>query len=577
MAAETTDHSEKTKVRVPVMIQDPSTSRSTGEALIEHFEFTDDFFLDGPVSRRVAVLDFDPETGALHQGAQYVPPSGNGVTGHYEMAKVDGKYDIYAPSFIQTSVFATVQRTMQLFEERDTLGRPLTWAFPSHQLLVVPRAGRDSNAFYERDSHSLQFFSFPNDDGQNVHTSLSRDIVAHETGHAILDGIAPDLYNSVTPQSLALHEAIADLTAVLMAFRSRDLIRRVLSQTNGSILNSTAFSSIAEQFGGAHDPQARTRPLRNLLNERTLDPSDTSRDEHGERNLVARNEPHALSEVISGALYKVLCQLHESYKETEPNPAVALATAVRRFKRTVFRALDYLPPGEVSFADYGRAIIAADQAAHPDKDNTREWLSSEFVRRQMAPDLAALKVDTNIRYPPLETIDLQTLVESEWAAYAFANDERNREFLRIPPGVPFRIRPRLDVTKRFYAGEGAGAVDVRECIFKVSWDRREPSGLPWPYPPDRVITDGTTLAIDWNKRTVRARMPNDLEDEDAKAQLRDDRDRFLQRLDAEGVLQLGPPMIAPDGKDLRSVIRAQVSNDLMRVRGAARTLHIAEG
>ena len=96
---------------------------------------------------------------------------------------------------------------------------------------------------------------------------------------------------------------------------------------------------------------------------------------------MARNEPHDLSEVLSGALYAVMVKIHKTlldeYTQKTGRPRLevsgkALFVGRERFKRIIFRALDYLPPGEVSFADYGRAIIAADQASHPDDAQERE-------------------------------------------------------------------------------------------------------------------------------------------------------------------------------------------------------------
>jgi len=558
------------KVRVPMMIQDPITAKYKGMRQVEGFDIKhEDFFLDGPVTRRVAVLDFDADTGDLMRGARFKPPAPGRVLGTYEIADEN---DIYAPDFGQVSVFATVVKTMYMFEEEDALGRRLAWAFDGPQLLIIPRAGQWDNAYYERDSHSLQLFYFtnPHNPGEMIYTSLSRDIVAHETGHAILDGIAPELYNSMTPQSLALHEAIADLTALLMAFRSGTLRETVLDQTGGSIRNSTAFSSIAEEFGMARNPEGGS--LRSLLNEKTLGPDDANR--------VARNDPHALSEVLSGALYAVMVEIHEGlrreYVEGDPDrefsvSGKALADGADRFKRMIFRALDYLPPGEVSFADYGRAIIAADQASHPDDTQEREWICDQFVTRQMVANREALQVETNFEHPALKEVDLETLVESDWAAYEFAN--RNRDLLGVPQEVPFQIWPRLDVTKLYYQRDGKRK--IRECLFKVSWDQSEANQLGRRFPDRRQITVGTTLAVDWDTRMIRALLRSDHSDRPQEQQKQqEDRDRMLRRLGDEGLMRLGPLAIGPDGKELRSVVRADSANGLMRVRGVARTLHI---
>ena len=401
---------------------------------VENFHVDrDEVFLDGPVSDRLAVLDLNASTDRLRPGARFRPGTGD-TPGEYDV----DTGDFQSPAFIQVNAFGTALKTMEMFEEADTLGRSCLWAFDAPQLLIVPRAGEWPNAFYERESRSLQFFHFPSttDEEQHlstVYTSLSHD-VAHETGHAILDGIAPDLYSSITPESLALHEAIADLTALVMSFRSATVRKRVLADTQGSIRHTTAFTKLAEEFGNALDPDRRKFYLRDLDNERKLTDHD-----------LDQTDPHALSEVLTGALYRVMRQLHQRYKtkiskaermSAYSSSGKALAVATAQFQRMVFRALDYLPPGEISFADYGRAIIASDQAAHPDSDAGRLWLCEEFVRRGIVPDASALDVRPPHEEPALAGVSLQTLVESDWAAYDFAS--QNRELLGHPAGHPVR-------------------------------------------------------------------------------------------------------------------------------------------
>ena len=120
------------KARLPMMLDDPHTSRYAGLDDYETFISRDeDFFLDGPVSRRVAVLDFDEKSGAVLAGARFVDP-GKRKLGSYEWPDEEG---IYGRAFQQVNAFSTVLRTMYLFEEPDALGRPLTWAFGARSLI----------------------------------------------------------------------------------------------------------------------------------------------------------------------------------------------------------------------------------------------------------------------------------------------------------------------------------------------------------------------------------------------------------------------------------------------------------
>jgi hypothetical protein len=497
-----------------------------------------------------------------------------------------------------------VLKTLHLFEQPDTLGRAVRWAFDGPQLLVVPRAGEWGNAFYERESRSLQLFYVTPQPGRTIYACHSMDILAHETAHAVLDGVAPDLYDALLPESLALHEAVADLTTLLMAFSSRKLAERVLAQTRGSIEQPSAFTDIAEQFGAAIHPGQEG--LRNLFNDRTMKTVDTT-------------EPHALSEVLSGALYRVMVRIHESLKDEAadrgmrrsrlivPEEVVqwqreapdaeeafraerarlgsdrdgkrrvsatrALWVAAQRFKRTVLRALDYLPPGEVTFADYGRAIVASDQASHPDSGGQREWLKDEFTERGIVGSRKDLDVATNYREPAVAKLDLRELVESDWLAYEFANQARG--LLAIPKGIPFKVGPRLDVTKTYYHRDRE--VDrVRECLFKVSWTETERNGRGAPV-PSRQTRRGTMLAIDWESRQVRAVVTTGGRDADDRRQERRARDRMLARLLRAGALRLGAEAYGPDGALLRTVVPAEIVGRTLAVRGVGRTLHVTRG
>jgi hypothetical protein len=595
------------RTRVAIIVKDPEVTDWKGVPPTEPFVIaSEEVFLDGPVTPRVAILDFDEKTGRLEPPVRFEPPAAAGRAGTYAVAR--SPRDAGEPVGRQegsVSVFGTVLKTLAMFEEPDALGRRVVWAFDAPQLLVVPRAGEWANAFYERESHGLQFFYFAGPDGRRIHTAHSQDIVAHETAHAVLDGIAPDLYHAYSPQSLAIHEAVADLTALLSAFRSKTLAEEVLRDTGGSIARSTAFTGIAEQFAGALQ---RNRPyLRDLANTKSLRPRARRQDR------VDRGDPHALSEVLSGALYRVMVRLHESLKaeyavsaapraslveaeesryqqakqavgdasgeggrpgalaEAPGAPAQSVAfkalfVGAERFKRTLYRGLDYLPPGDVSFADLGRAILAADQASHPDSSEQRDWLREEFVRRGIVAAPADLEVRTNFEHAAVAALDLDALVASDWAAYAFAN--ANRRLLGIPTGIPFEVRPRLDVTKLYWHRDGKH--EVRECLFKVSWSRVEPNRVGPGLPPERRTTAGTTLAIDWKTRTVRAVLRSD----GARRQ-RADRDRFLAALLATDTLRLGDEALGLDGRPLQGVVRGDVILDVLRVRSAARMLHIS--
>src|SRR5829696_174399 len=581
------------QVSIPVIVKDPVVTNYKDIKPTEQITVEADVFLDGPVSPRVAVVDFEPDSGALAAPARFAAPKARARRGSYDVPHPVsmGDPDVH-PIATAVSVFGAVHKTIGMFEEPDALGRSVDWAFDAPQLLVVPRAGQMANAYYERESHSLQFFFFadPTRAGRSIHTSNSQDIVAHETAHALLDGIAPDLYAAISPQSLAIHDAVADLASLLVSLRCRELTRRVLQDTWGQIDNSNAFSGLAEQFATALDPERNY--LRNLNNRTRVQD-------------VPSHGPHELSTVLSGAFYTLLRMTYEELRghyasKSMPDPTVvaepeanyvektatageprrstrstsgalgsnekALFIAAERIKRTLVRGLDYLPPGDVNFADLARAVLASDEASHPDSSTLREWLVQEFITRGIVAGRKELDVKTNFDRKSLLEVDIAELVASDFAAYAFA--QRNRAWLKIPRNTPFEVRPRLDLTKLYWHRDTRRT--VREVLFKVSWSEKENNRSGGGLPRQRRYRAGTTLAIGLDRRApyVRALITSRRLEQDRQAT-----DAMLKELIESEKLHLSAT--ANSGPSLlRGAIEANVGSGVLHVQGMARMLHV---
>jgi len=581
------------RIRVPMMVEDPLASAAKGMALCEGVELEcEDSLLDGPVGSRVAVVDFDPARGTIAPGAQLLRPGAGRVLGEFVLPKWQGGGNpavVEHPNFIQVNVFSTAMKTLEMFEEPDCLGRRIQWAFGRPQLLLVPRAGEHDNAWYERNACSIQLYYFddPEGTGRKVYTALSRDIVAHETGHAILDGIAPELYDALLPQSLALHEAVADLTSLLVGLRSGTLRKTILDATSGSIDGANALNWVALQFGRARG--GKERPLRDLYNERAMPrPEDP-----------CRTDPYALSLVLSGALYRVLVRQHEAIKaelrRQDPTASEhsvsgkALFMAGEALKRLALRGLDYLPPGEASFADYGRAMLAADRVAFPGPRRERTWIAEELVKRGIvrnptelgetdgrstrARDAASgagfvgMRLDDN----------LDDLVRSDWAAHRFA--ESHRDLLGIPAATPVVVKPPVLVT-RSRLSTGAASGTWREILFKVSWEEVEKNPATRRVPGLRRVTRGTTLVLDPAAGTVRALLTTGHLGSSRRAVAEAaERTAMLKKLLDADLVRLVEPSgagrtIGDESEVSRAGIAGRVAGGALRLKGTARLLHV---
>ncbi|HUF39194.1 MAG TPA: hypothetical protein VMN57_11785 [Anaerolineales bacterium] len=571
------------RLHLPHLIQDRQYLRDGGDILlatpIQTFSATDDgLFRDGPVHPRLAVVDLDADTRTLRPPTRFRPQAIGKTVSAYDLGGVqldaDSAVDDFEnDDFLRLNPFATVLKTLHFFEGAEILGRPVRWAFPSEQLLIVPRAGEMRNAFYDRGTGSLQFFHHLGAGGFTVYTALSHDIIVHETAHAILDGLAPDLYHATDPQSLALHEALADLAAI-----SQTLVNEMIVFSLDAISSTTvdpfeALSRLAEEFGtdarlaeGARHVQGASF-LRRLKNDRTLDPADDTTDDFGRPNRTDPADPHALSQVLSGAVYTVFeMRMRKTERKGDflSGLQAVFCPAARRVARIVFRALDYLPPGEANFLDYGRAFHAAAAATYARPQLEQRALADAFVRRGIAGSHADLAQPA----PPDLGLDrplIDALLTGPAALREFA--EKHRAALGIPGGADFEA---LDpVTAHRSLRSNPGAKREEEFIFRFRWTETETIDPGLGLPKTWAAVRGTTLVVNAGGKILSTLMTSGNGGSGRAA--------LLRRWAGEGRLRLEADAIGPDGQPLEDVVILKLADGVAQAAGGGKTLHLARG
>ncbi|GLS23509.1 hypothetical protein GCM10007874_65300 [Labrys miyagiensis] len=416
---------------------------------------------DGPTSARFAVVDFDATTNQLEKPARwradedaFYSPAGK---------KLDESQKD-TPHFQQVNTWARVQNALDYFEGPWGLGRRISWGFEGNRLIVVPHAGYGKNAYYDRKSKSLQFYYFDADEEgeagpakKRIYTCLSGDIVIHEFGHAVLDGIRPYFLEAISPQTAAFHEFMGDLSAILIAFRNNSFRRIFLELTGGKLEGETPLSSIAAQFGQA----VKNRPyLRSATNEdATL------------AKLAGNDEPHDLSEVMTCAMFDIILGIWRLYLAAHPEPEKRksqLWQIAQRIQVMAVQPLDLLPPVEATFRDYAMAVLRAEQIANPtDPQGYRPMMIDSFIARGiLAPEEkeGLMKADTLFKRTPIDVFhDVATFEGSRAAAYRFLDDNRSKLF--IPRGADI-IVPEVFVANKYTRD---GQRQPRQILLQYIW------------------------------------------------------------------------------------------------------------
>ena len=443
-----------------IVAQDPAVRDATGKILTASVAVPAETLAPGPRGYRLHVVDYDASSKTAYRPLK-LPEDGSDP---YE--GVGSGRILDDPGFHCQNAYAIAMRALARFEY--ALGRRVPWGFPGHQLTIAPHAFADANAFYSESDQALLFGYFPARDKGNVFSCLSHDIVAHETTHAILDGIRTRFSDPSSPDQAAFHEGFSDVVALLSVFSLPNLVGVVLDRSlagtrktargrtviherdvTGEALCNSVLLGLAEQMGRELQV-VRGDALRRSV---TLAVSPAwKRDPEYE-------EPHRRGEILVAAVLQSflavwvdrleqLGRLDQHYLDRE-RVAEEGAEIADYLLTMCIRALDYTPPVHIEFGDFLSALLTADYEIRPtdSKYHFRDHLRQSFERFGL---------------PPAGSGGFE---EGLWAPAMRLAPSRNRfESMTRDPDEVFRfVWDHRDALK-LYDGAYTRVISVRPCL-----------------------------------------------------------------------------------------------------------------
>ena len=348
----------------------------------------------GPVGEYLEVVDVDPASGLAY------PPVD---LGHPHLLAQDGLApSLGTPQFHQQMVYAVAMTTIRRFEE--ALGRRALWSIGRYKdadgkthfeyvqrLRVYPHGLREANAYYSPQKKALLFGYFPAAPARRgealpgglVFTCLSHDVVAHETTHALLDGMHRRFAEPSNPDVLAFHEAFADLVALFQHFSFPEALRHQMARTRGDLGGESLLGQLAQEFARGTGKRGALRDALGAVGEdgrwRPSVPDPAA--------LEVTTKPHDRGALLVAAVFRAFVHIYRRRSarllrlatggtgvlptgDLHPDLVGALAdeaaTTASHMLRMCIRALDYCPPVDITFGDYLRALVTADRDLVPD-------------------------------------------------------------------------------------------------------------------------------------------------------------------------------------------------------------------
>ncbi len=241
---------------------------------------------------------YDPPTYVPPYRGPVFPPAEPGMDGNFDHIPVETE------QFLAAHLYGSVRRTLDVWEHY--LRRRVVWwhvhAFPQLELIPIVHwnNAQSGPGFIETGQR-------PNRFGRLQPFCLNYDVIAHETGHAILFaeiGVpAPD---RVTAEYLAFQESFADLISLIGVLHFHSVMERVLQQSQGNLYVLNVLNRIGEISDTEQVRLADNLTTMAEVSDITLGPDGTWNDLSGQE----RNQ-HAIGEPLTGAIFDILVDVYQ--------------------------------------------------------------------------------------------------------------------------------------------------------------------------------------------------------------------------------------------------------------------------
>jgi hypothetical protein len=374
----------------------------------------------GPRGERIEVIDYDGVNRCF-----YAPVNLNDEA----ILMQDGLEPTESdPRFHQQMVYAVAMKVLENFD--TALGRKL-YFYRKKPLRILPHAFQGANAFYEPNPklRALMFGYFRADDinpgpnlpGQTVFTCLSHDIIAHEMTHAIVDRLRHYFIEPSNRDVAAFHEGFSDIVAIFQHFSFPAILRDHIQETRSDLRSPNNLINLASEFGYA---TGQGEALRSAVDNKDGKPPDATL-------YQSIYEPHERGSILVAAVFDAFFKTYQNRikdlvriatggtgklpdGDLLPDLVNRIASEASRTAQNILnmciRAFEYLPPVDVTFGDYLRALVTADFELSPnDEVGQRAAMIEAFRVRGVCPENVTSLAEDSLLWESYEPDELPKL------------------------------------------------------------------------------------------------------------------------------------------------------------------------